>query len=100
MFSKIYRYFWGFSTRGKAASKLHLGVSMPVVIHRDGSRIFRTSVKKNVRIGRGQRWAWSTQNNYYDVIRRWIYRIFPYVKCDLVFGKMTVSPNIRAYQHA
>ena len=33
MFSKIYRYFWRFSTRGKAASKLHLGVSMQVVIH-------------------------------------------------------------------
>ena len=25
MFSKIYRYFWRFSTTGKAASKLHLG---------------------------------------------------------------------------
>jgi hypothetical protein len=33
MFSKIYRYFWRFSTTGKAASKLHLGVSMQVVIH-------------------------------------------------------------------
>jgi hypothetical protein len=33
MFSKIYRYFWRFSTAGKAASKLHLGVSMQVVIH-------------------------------------------------------------------
>ena len=32
-FSKIYRYFWRFSTTGKAASKLHLGVSMQVVIH-------------------------------------------------------------------
>jgi hypothetical protein len=31
--SKIYRYFWRFSTTGKAASKLHLGVSMQVVIH-------------------------------------------------------------------
>ena len=30
---KIYRYFWRFSTTGKAASKLHLGVSMQVVIH-------------------------------------------------------------------
>ena len=30
MFSKIYRYFWRFSTTGKAASKLHLGVSMRV----------------------------------------------------------------------
>jgi hypothetical protein len=29
----IYRYFWRFSTTGKAASKLHLGVSMQVVIH-------------------------------------------------------------------
>ena len=28
MFSKIYRYFWRFSTTGKAASKLHLGVSI------------------------------------------------------------------------
>ena len=33
MFSKIYRYFWRFSTTGKAASKLHLGVSMQVLIH-------------------------------------------------------------------
>jgi hypothetical protein len=33
IFSKIYRYFWRFSTTGKAASKLHLGVSMQVVIH-------------------------------------------------------------------
>ena len=33
MFSKIYRYFWRFSTTGKAASKLHLGVSMQLVIH-------------------------------------------------------------------
>ena len=33
MFSKIYRYFWRFSTTGKAASKLHLGVSMQAVIH-------------------------------------------------------------------
>ena len=33
MFSKIYRYFWRFSTTGKAASKLHLGVSMQVVVH-------------------------------------------------------------------
>jgi hypothetical protein len=35
MFSKIYRYFWRFATTGtgKAASKLHLGVSMQVVIH-------------------------------------------------------------------
>jgi hypothetical protein len=33
MFSKIYRYFWRFSTTGKVASKLHLGVSMQVVIH-------------------------------------------------------------------
>jgi hypothetical protein len=33
MFSKIYRYFWRFSTTAKAASKLHLGVSMQVVIH-------------------------------------------------------------------
>jgi hypothetical protein len=33
MFSKIYRYFRRFSTTGKAASKLHLGVSMQVVIH-------------------------------------------------------------------
>jgi hypothetical protein len=33
MFSKIYRYFWRFSTTGKAASKLHLGISMQVVIH-------------------------------------------------------------------
>ena len=33
MFSKIYRYFWRFSTTGKAASKLHLGVSMQMVIH-------------------------------------------------------------------
>ena len=34
MFSKIYRYFWRFSTTGKAASaKLHLSVSMQVVIH-------------------------------------------------------------------
>jgi hypothetical protein len=33
MFSKIYRYFWRFSTTGKDASKLHLGVSMQVVIH-------------------------------------------------------------------
>jgi hypothetical protein len=32
-FSKIYRYFWRFSTTGKTASKLHLGVSMQVVIH-------------------------------------------------------------------
>ena len=32
-FSKIHRYFWRFSTTGKAASKLHLGVSMQVVIH-------------------------------------------------------------------
>ena len=32
MFSEIYRYFWRFSTTGKAASKLHLGVSMQVVI--------------------------------------------------------------------
>ena len=29
----LYRYFWRFSTTGKAASKLHLGVSMQVVIH-------------------------------------------------------------------
>jgi hypothetical protein len=33
MFSKIYRYFWRFLTTGKAASKLHLGVPMQVVIH-------------------------------------------------------------------
>jgi hypothetical protein len=33
MFSKICRYFWRFSTTGKAASKLHLAVSMQVVIH-------------------------------------------------------------------
>ena len=33
LFSKIYRYIWRFSTTGKAASKLHLGVSMQVVIH-------------------------------------------------------------------
>ena len=33
MFSKIYRYFWRFSTTGKAASQLHLGVSIQVVIH-------------------------------------------------------------------
>ena len=33
MFSKIYRYFWRFSTTGKGASKLHLGVSIQVVIH-------------------------------------------------------------------
>ena len=33
MISKIYRYFWRFSTTGKAASKLHLGVSMQAVIH-------------------------------------------------------------------
>ena len=33
MFSKPYRYFWRFSITGKAASKLHLGVSMQVVIH-------------------------------------------------------------------
>ena len=33
MFSKIFRYFWRFSTTGKAASKLHLGFSMQVVVH-------------------------------------------------------------------
>jgi hypothetical protein len=33
--SKIYQYFWRFSTTGtgKAASKLHLGISMQMVIH-------------------------------------------------------------------
>ena len=33
MFSKIHRYLWRFSITGKAASKLHLGDSMQVVIH-------------------------------------------------------------------
>jgi hypothetical protein len=33
MFSKIYRYFWRFSTTDKAGSKLNLGASMQVVIH-------------------------------------------------------------------
>jgi hypothetical protein len=50
--------------------------------------------------GRGRRGG-GAQNNY-DIIHHRILKIFHslYVKCDLVFGKMTVLPNIRAHQHA